>query len=115
MGNPYFLLLVAPSGPNPDFSINSSFNGTNFRKTVATCKSMKCWCTNAGPLFNKFNELKFRLVTDIVTVTEVNCKFSGSDVEFNIDGNKTIQSTTTNLHQCGVCIFVNSRLMCIPR
>ena len=50
MGKPYFLLLAAPSGPNPDFSINSSFNCTNFRRTVATCKSMKCWCTNAGPL-----------------------------------------------------------------
>ena len=115
MGNLYFILLAAPSGPNPDFSIKSSFNCTNFRRTVATCKSIKCWCTNAGPLFNKFNELKFRLVTDIVTVTELNCKFSCSDVEFNIDGYKIIQSTTTNLHQRGVCIFVNSRLMCIPR
>ena len=38
---------------------------------------------------NKFNKLKSRLVIDkhdIVAVTEVNCKFSGYDVEFNIDG-----------------------------
>ena len=43
-----------------------------------------------------------------MAVTEVNCKFSGSDVEFNIDGYKTtIQIITTNSHQCGVCIFVN--------
>ena len=63
---------------------------------------MKRWYTNAGSLINKFSKLKFKLVTDkpdIVAVTEVNCKFSGSDVEFNINGYKTIQSTTTNLHQ----------------
>ena len=63
---------------------------------------MKRWYTNAGSWFNKFNKLKFKLVTDkpdIVVVTGVNCKFSGSDVEFNIDGYKTIQSTTTDLHQ----------------
>ena len=98
MGNLYFLLPAAPSGPDPDLSINSNFNRTNFRMTVATGKSMKCWYTNAGSLFNKFNKLKFKLVTDkpdIVVVTEVNCKFSGSDVEFNIDGYKTIRSTTT--------------------
>ena len=65
---------------------------------------MKCGYTNASSLFNKFNKLKFKLVTDkldIVAVTGVNCKFSGSDVKFNIDGYKTIQSTTTDLHQSG--------------
>ena len=31
-------------------------------------------------------------------------------MEFNIDGYKTIQSITTNSHQHGVCIFVNSDL-----
>ena len=45
-----------------------------------------------------------------MAVTGVNCKVSGSDVEFNIDGYKTIQSITTNSHQRGVCIFVNSDL-----
>ena len=99
MGNLYFLLPAAPNEPDPDLSINSNLNCTNFRRTVTTGKSMKCWYTNSCPLFNKFNKLKFRLVTDIVTVTEVNCKFSCSDVEFNIDGYRTIQSTTTNLHQ----------------
>ena len=72
---------------------------------MTTGKSMKRWCINACPLFNKFSKLKFKLVTnkpDIVAVTEVNCKFSGSDVEFNIDDYKTIQNTTTDLHQCGV-------------
>ena len=45
-----------------------------------------------------------------MAVTEVNCKFSASNVNFNIDGYKTIQSTTTNSHQRGVRIFVNSAL-----
>ena len=44
-------------------------------------------------LTNVANKLKSRLVIDkydIVAVIEVNCKFSGSDVEFNIDSYKTI-------------------------
>ena len=113
IGNPYFLLPAASNGPDPELSINSNFNCTNFRRTVATCKFLKCWYTNADSLSNKFIELKSRLVSDkrdIVAVTEVNCKFSGSDVEFNIDGYKTIQSITTNSHQRGVCTFVNSDL-----
>ena len=80
---------------------------------MTTYISLKCWYTNADSLSNKFNELKSRLFTDkpdIVSVTEVNCKFSASNVDFNIDGYKTIQSTTTNSHQRGIRIFVNSAL-----
>ena len=54
-----------------------------------SCKPLKCWYTNVDSLSNKCNKLKSRLVIDkhdTVAVTEVNCKFSGSDVEFNIDG-----------------------------
>ena len=61
---------------------------------------------------NKFNELQSRLTIDkpdIVAITEVNCKFGGSNIEFNIDGYKTIQNTT-NSQQRGVCIFVKSDL-----
>ena len=49
----------------------------------------KPWYINVDSLSNKCNKLKSRLVIDkrdIVAVTEVNCKFSGYDVEFNIDG-----------------------------
>ena len=68
--------------------------------------------TNADSLSNKFNELQSRLTIDkpdIVAITEVNCKFCGPNIEFNIDGYKTIQNTT-NSQQRGVCIFVKSDL-----
>ena len=63
---------------------------------------MKCWYTNAGLLFNKFNKLKFKFVSDkpdIVAVTGVNCKFSGSDVEFIM--------MATKLYKVPLLIYIN--------
>ena len=113
MGNPNFLFPAAHNGLDPAYVTHSNIDFTNLRGTVTTYKSLKCWYTNADSMSNKFNELKSTLFTDkpdIVAVTEVNCKFSASNVDFNIDGYKTIQSTTTNSHQRGVCIFINSAL-----
>ena len=113
MGNPNFLFPAAHNGLHPAYVTNSNIDSTYLRGTVTTYKSLKCWYTNTVTLSNKFNELKSRRFTDkpdIVAVTEVNCKFSASKVDFNIDGYKTIQSITTNSHQRGVCIFVNSAL-----
>ena len=58
MGNPYFLLPAAPNGSDPEPSINSNFNCTNFRRTMATCKSLKCWCTLSDALSIKNKSLE---------------------------------------------------------
>jgi len=63
-------------------------------------------------LSNKVNELQSRLTIDkpdIVAITEVNCKFGGFNITFNINGYKTIENTSSSL-QHGVCIFVKSEL-----
>ena len=110
LGNPNPSTSAASYGLDLEHDNKFDSNSINSRVTVATYKSLKCWYTNADSLSNKFCELKSRLTIDkpdIVAITEVNCKTGCNNVEFNIDGYKTIQNTT---HQRGVCIFVKSDL-----
>ena len=116
MGNLNLILSTASYGFDLErYNDLDSPNYTNTFGSVTTHKSLKCWYTNADSLSNKFNELKSRLSvdkSDIVAITEVNCKFGGSNAHYNIEGYKTIQHTinTTTAHQRGVCIFIKSEL-----
>ena len=97
LGNPNPSTPAASYGLDLEHGNKFDSNSINPRVTVATYKSLKCWYTNADSLSNKFCELKSRLSIDkpdIVAITEVNCKFADNNVEFNIDGYKTIQNTT---------------------